>query len=312
MRRMHWYIKGSVQKYFVFALLFCTALFLVINFIFSSGIPDLVMAQGSAMPASFYFAAEVNANDYPGTLMVFRYNDEPITEQEIMMLTDKLKMGEYIIHNISDKEWVVHAKEKTILVEKDSGMWTYQDVSARHRNAMGGNNLPSDDSVVQLAKKQLNEIGIDPDTFSTVGVGNTTVGTEIVRKSAYFYRQIDGYDIVGTSKLVVEIGRQGKVEAISKHYCDYQPYKAFQLKSIDQAMDELQQGKAQYQCSQLLTGEATVYEIDIAYYSSPVNVPESFLQPVYVFNGEVISPDGPLSFRAVLPAVHGVNIKWQQ
>lgn len=302
------------NKRFKYSYLILVVLFLVLvlwHFLSSSHLPDLYMPKEDEMPADIYFVTDVNSINLPGELMIYKYKNVDINKESLEELAEKLELEDYIIQKITGDQWMVYAAGKMLLVDCDTGMWTYQDISARHSSALDNTNLPSDDEVVKAARKYLNSIGINTEEFTSVGVGSSTENNKIVRKSAYFYRQLQGYEVLGASRLVVDIGPGNKIEGIAKYFRETEAYKVYKLKSPSEAVSELMHGRAQFQVPNLITGEAAVYEMHLAYYGAPGIVSEQhFLQPVFVFNGEITTNEGSVPFNALVPAVRGVNIQW--
>ncbi|MBM7854451.1 hypothetical protein JOC37_000824 [Desulfohalotomaculum tongense] len=307
---MGWYRYG--YRTFKLYIILAVIIFLVLSipaYIFStSSLPDLYLPPGSDMPDGIHLAVEIDSLNLPKEMMVYKFLQAPMSKGDVEKLAEKLNINNSVIYDKKHQEWLVCAGGKMLLVERNSGIWTFQDTTA-HYNSFFVNSFPiSDNDVIQLARDYLNGIGIDTGQFSSAAVGTTTENGRVIQKSVYFYQQLDGFEVLGASRLVVDIGSQRQIKGIIKHCQKFETYKTCKLKSLQQAVAEINRGQAQFHIPELPAGEAAVTEIRLAYYGEAQH---AYLQPVYVFSGEVETREGPQPFSAILPAVRGVNIKWE-
>jgi hypothetical protein len=107
-------------------------------------------------------------------------------------------------------------------------------------------------------------------------------------------RKIGPYKTSGAgAKLFVTVGPEGEVIDVRKSWQDLVPYKAYPIKSPQDALAELQQGKGV-----LINGDTgKVKEITLRYYTSPQK--QEYVQPIYYF--ECTGESG--RFGGELPAI---------
>lgn len=123
-------------------------------------------------------------------------------------------------------------------------------------------------------------------------------GKGVVR--AAYKRKIGGYKSYGAgAKILVTLGPGGEVIDLRKHWQELVPYKAYPIKSAQEALAELQQGKGV-----LMNGDTgKVKEITLRYYTSPQK--QEYVQPIYYF--ECSGDNG--RFNGKVPAIKAEYLK---
>ncbi len=309
---MRWYLyrRSKFKIMIPLAALLIIFLILLKSLFNVSNLPDICMPASGAAPTDLYFTMQSEDVDLPDELMVYKYQNEAFTEHDVAELAERLDLNGKIFYNSENRQWSVSASGRILVVEQQSGMWNFRDIGSRYGIDAVSRIVPSDDDVLELAKDYLNKVGIEAEEFSSVGIGTTTENNTVTAKSVYFYQQVDGYEVVGASRLVVDIGHQGKLEGITKYYKEIEEDKVYKLKSVRQAMAELKSGQAGFQIPESIQGQAKVYEVRLAYYEeSGCSLENHYLQPIYLFTGEVETEEGYRLFSAAVPAVKGVKVK---
>ena len=147
-------------------------------------------------------------------------------------------------------------------------------------------NLPSDDEAVEIAKEFLNEKGLMPEDAVFRGTEHqalkAAVGFEHLVVS--FGRELNGLPIVGDgSKISVEIGGYGDILKLLKVWREYEPYEEFSIIKPEEAIEKLKKGGIS---SDIMVDAVTINDIYLGYYAAPGSTKQTYLKPVYVFEGE--------------------------
>jgi ribosomal protein L40E len=117
-------------------------------------------------------------------------------------------------------------------------------------------------------------------------------GKEVVRVG--YLRKIGPYKTSGAgAQILVTVGPGGEVIDLRKNWQDLVPYKTYPIKSPQDALAELQQGKAVLSKG----GSGKVEEITLRYYTSPQK--QKYVQPIYYF--ECSGENG--TFKGEVPAI---------
>jgi len=130
-----------------------------------------------------------------------------------------------------------------------------------------------------------------------------------MEKSPTFVRRIDGYELLGTSKIIVNFNYNGIIEVTSL-YNDYELHKKIKCISLDEAIQKINTSASLYDYDlEKVTGsidELKLTNVEIVYYdSSPLNLERNtHIQPCYHFSGTVSDSKGNVStFYALVPAL---------
>ncbi len=309
---MRWYLYRLAKiKPLLLALLLAAVLLLLIKGCRQEGLPDVNVPAGGAAPSSVYFTLVPEDYQLPARLTVYKYKNKEMSQADVEKLAEILEIRGKCFYNDETCEYTVNANGKILLAEQHTGMWTYRDIGRQYSVDTMTCSIPSDDEVVNLAKDYLAQVGISAEEFSSVTLGTTTENNRVIGKTVYFYQQVDGYEINGAAKLAVHIGHQGQLEGITKGYQEIERHKTCRLKTLNQAMRELEAGEVYYQtAAESVLGQATIYDVRLVYYQEPSNASENrYLQPMYLFTGDVETEEGTQSLSALVPAVKGVGLK---
>ncbi|WP_068775707.1 hypothetical protein [Paenibacillus sp. FJAT-26967] len=255
---------------------------------------------------------------------VFKFIKKNITVKDLMVEADKLKINE-VVKNKSDKSLgdllVAEDENKYLEIEKDTGAITYLNKKAKESKVRGNIKVPSDEESIKLAKEFLDNLGWLPNNFKVVEVTEDTERpanvdvTEkgfVTNKTVHFYKFIDGnVPVYGVSRILVEIGDSGVIEAVRKFHKDEVDQSSYQLKTPEAAVEELKHGNAVHNIEPGAV-DANIEQIDLAYWEDAGSIDnQPFLQPVYVIKGNYnkLNKTNTESFNALVPAVAGKYIK---
>lgn len=171
-------------------------------------------------------------------------------------------------------------------------------------------NLPSDDEAVQIATTFLRERDLFPDgaefkktthgrIYQLVRNAENSVTWEDI--NVWFGRTLNGYPVEGT-QLMLAIGGRGDVIEYFTNWREYEPYRELPVKSPERAFEEL---KTKRITAGMITWETvSIREIYLAYHTKAGAEKEYYLEPVWVFKGDLIADGKPVqSIVEFIPAL---------
>jgi hypothetical protein len=224
---------------------------------------------------------------------------------KIFKLNGELKfengMDSYII-NIADS----NRSKIFFSYEKNSGMWSYQDSSPSNFEGI----ITNDEQAISIAKKFLSDNlflnqRFDNIKVSPVSSGDTATNNyKITEKQIYFCPTLDGVPILGTSRIIVTIGANGKITGVDKYYKDIEEYKTMKIKSAKEAFEKVKTKEASININQNAKS-AKVTKVKLGYWEDAGTIKEQpYLQPVWIFTGEAVTDKNEKeAFDAVVPAL---------
>ncbi len=259
------------------------------------------------------FVLNTTLPEVPKRLMVYECAEPNVTLEYVSQLAKQFGMNGQPKKEVFG-EFVLTDGKYHLEVNTKSGRLAYTDAS---RWMVGNNidkpsNLPSDKEAVKLARNYLSEKGLMPADAILRDVthprvvamdkeGNIIrVGFEDVKVS--FTRKINGFPAVGAgSKLDVEMGGNGDVINIFKVWRDYRPYKEYSLITPEQALEKLK--KVGVFTGIKSVDKAVINKIYLGYYTKPASEKQTYLQPVYVFEGYAKGENRTEEFKQYIPAI---------
>ena len=177
----------------------------------------------------------------------------------------------------------------------------------------------SDQEAIQQAKDFLQSKSLLPEGFiprekldistleNAVPESETTPIT--LAKHVIFERKIDGYDVVGNSKINISLNRNGIFD-VSSFYSDYELYKKIKCISLEEAIQRITSSSSTFLYElEKIDGPLemlTLTEAEIVYHDSSLGEPErnTHIQPCYRFTGTVSDGKGNVvAFHALVPAL---------
>lgn len=291
-------------------------------------LPPIQLAIMGAPVPNMTFEMGVVPSGLPKQLMVYKAEPKWTTQEEVKELASKFGLVGPVKTTEEGNFGVEDNNRQLLVVYPKSGTFSFGKYNKLFID--NGNNpaLPTEDEGVEIAINYLKQLGIysqdlylESVTYETVArIGKDGIpGPEVPQTMMVnFSRKINGMDILGVNRLSVFIGDKGEVLGIHNSLRDWKPYRIFPLKSIQQAFEELQAGKA----SISIEGDASkgiVKEVYLAYYQYGLPAEQEYLQPIYVFEGVasvfegVASSDGiQKPFVAHVPAIPDSYIEHPQ
>lgn len=248
----------------------------------------------------------------PKKLMVYKCVEPNVTLEYASLLAKQFGMNGQP-EKVFD-EFVLTDGNYHLEVNTKSGRIAYTDAS----RWMVGNdvdkppNLPSDEETIKIARNYLSEKGLmpadailrdvtHPRVVAMDKVGNIIgIGFEDVKVT--FTRKINGLPVVGAgSKLDVEVGGNGDIINVYKVWRDYRPYKEYPIITPEQALEKLKE-------IGIFTGiksvdKVVINKVYLAYYTKSASEKQTYLQPVYVFEGYAKGENRTEEFKQYIPAI---------
>lgn len=198
--------------------------------------------------------------------------------------------------------YVEYSKDGRRLIIYGKGSFIYSDL----RNADAPVSL-TDDEIAAGAEDFLRSNGLMPDGFGfsevcTAVYSDRTSGNESKRyenqRSALFYRELNGYPVIGKSHISVTYSG-GEICRVESMYNDCKKDSKFNTISYDQAVktvlerdNDVSLDYDTYIVAE--PGAVNINEVSIVYYENAFDSEQTTLQPCYVFSGTVtgLAPDG--------------------
>lgn len=281
-------------------------------------IPPLEIPKtGGAEAEHVHFQFEAPIDQLPTTHKVYKFTRPVVTEKEAQALSTKFSINGLVQFNKKENRYIVRDGNRVIWIEVNTGKWLYQDESKVYSSLPDGDvkNIPSDGEVVAIAKRNILSLGLPLNEFklaSVIPITEENQGTHKVNllgKNIYFYHQINGEDTAGVSRIIFTIGHNGEVESIAKYYKEVEEAGTVTLKTIEQALKELETGQGSVDIHPGAT-KALVKKVRVVNYEDPGSIEDQpYMQPVYIFEGDVVIGNKVEAFKATIPAVASEHIK---
>lgn len=284
---------------------------LVIFLFFRRDLPDAYLPQGEKIPAGLHCVVQTDGIKLPAKADVYQIKNGHLDEKEVEKLAKHFKINGKINYDRDNREWVVYKDNRLLIAREVDGQWLYR-YFARQPNVNLGKDFLSDEEITRIATEMLTSLGINNDEFIASTVGSTTADKRVVQKSVYFYRHINDYQILGEAQLIMDIDAAGQLIGLSNALWSLQSQGKYKLKTLTEAVAEIENNQALYNLPVSIIGDPVIYQADLAYYrfADKKLQPSLYLQPVYLFSGEVETQSGPMEFNVLVPAVKGVTLKY--
>ena len=253
---------------------------------------------------------EKSLPDEVKNIMVYKAAPSQFTRQDIISLGQKF--------NITKPNEIKEAKEGFSIAAEDgsayvilmnSGWIEYTNSNRDTINPLDvPGNLPSDDEAVKIATTFLKDRDLLPQGATVIRtthgkiLGTAKDGTDIVfweDINVWYGRKLSGYPVEGT-QLMLAIGARGDPIEFIQNWRIYEPYKELPVKTPEQAFEEL---KTKGVAVGVMDKPDTVLINDmyLAYKTKPAAESEEYLEPVWVFKGDVLVDE-----KSVMPVVQYV------
>ena len=250
------------------------------------------------------------------SIMVYKVVQPHYTRQDIISLGEKFNMSPNDRIKQGDVGFgIMKTDHSRHVYLKNTGSVEFVDTTRAHNpNPLDvPGNLPSDEEAIAIATKFLKDRDLLPEGAVSNGVTHGKIyrlmdgGPDIVTWEdieVWFDRKLNGYPVEGT-QLELAIGGRGDVLEYFTNWRTYEPYKKFAVKAPEQALEELK-------TSGVPTGmntpdNFTVNKMYLGYHTKAGAYTENYLEPVWVFKGNVIVNGSPAMYmEQYIPALKEV------
>lgn len=228
------------------------------------------------------------ANPSEESVLIYKTQPPDINKETTLALAKKFDVS----GNLRG-ETTVQSKDLTyyVTVTKKSGSVSYRNQDRPNINMDSPDKLPSDDEAVLIATKFLKDRDLYPEgamvtpprreyTYSSNNV--ITYG----RICVWFNRTLNGLKVEGT-QLVVYVGGNGDVIGYLANWRNYTPYQEYPIIPQQDAFDQLKKQGIGVGMNEK-DASVSIENAYLAYQTTPGAYAEDYLQPVWVFKGNVI------------------------
>jgi hypothetical protein len=279
-------------------------------------IPELFIPKGGE-PTEHHVKFKLNARTehLPNMLPVYKFVKNNSTPNDVIRAAQKLNFSGEVKENPVLNTLFIRDGHKFLEIEQESGILTYLNEAHLDQPTVNGRPkvILSDEEAVTTATKFLTTLSWLPANFKVVGVtenrmipGNLNPETDkgvVSSKSVHFHKFVDGKPVLGVSRIIVDVGDNGEIEAVRKYHKDQVQDHILPTKTVAAAIAELEAGNGMHNIE---PGgeEAIIEEISTSYWEdagSPSEQP--YLQPVYMMKGTYTKNGKQLPFSAYIPAI---------
>lgn len=238
--------------------------------------------------------------EVPEKMMVHRVVDPGISREDIVPLMEVFGLqGKIVVH---DREFVVRDRDRALEVFKQpgTGYLRFSD-DAKLAAEEQARDLPSEDEAVAMAEEFLRSNGLLPENTFLAGTGYyefTKYDAEgkIFEQgrsaiSVGFGFTIEGVEVHGPgAKAGVVFGEGGKMIGASRIWREIRPDREVRVIPPEWALTRFKQrwpreaDPDQFWRAKIRT-EVRINEMYLSYYAKPGCIPQSYIEPVYVFKG---------------------------
>jgi hypothetical protein len=252
---------------------------------------------------------------------VIVYKDIPLylTRQDIISLGQKFNISSPYKIKEGEKGFSIGSEDRSAdaLIMNTGWVEYTNNIRAHNENSLDiPGNLPSDDEAVKIATKFLKDRDLFPKGAELLTVdhgkiygqdenGNDTVVWEDIQ--VWYGRKLNGITVEGT-QLMLAIGANGEPLEFFTNWRTYEPFKKLPVKTPESAFKELKT-KGVYVGSDK-PDKVVINTVYLAYYTKAGAFSEEYLEPVWVFQGDVVVDDKSIKYvKEFIPALTDESVK---
>jgi hypothetical protein len=251
---------------------------------------------------SHTMALEKNLPDNVEKIMVYKTVPSTYTRQDILSFAQKFNISPIgKIKEVAEGSSVASIDGKIQAILHNSGFAEYHNSNRDIANPLDNPDyLPSDDKAIKIATTFLKDRDLLPDgaEFRKIGhsesyhLGNDGNNTLIWKDVEVWYgRKLNGYPVEGT-QLMLALGSNGDPIEYFTNWRNYQPYQELPVKTPAQAFGELKTNGISVGMN--TPGKVSINNMYLAYHTTAGADTEEYLQPVWMFKGDVIVNGNPV------------------
>jgi hypothetical protein len=252
-------------------------------------------------------------------ILIYKVIPHQYSRQDILSLAKKFNItpgGR--IKEVAEGSSIASEDGTLYAIMKNSGSIEFTNSNRAHTlNPLDvPEKIPSDDEAEKIATNFLKDRDLFPDDAVFIGTehgklyrlgdnGNNIVVWEDVE--VWYGRMLNGYKVKG-SQLMVAIGGGGDIIDYYSNWRDYEPYEELSVKTPELAIIDLKTKGVPVE--QETTDKVAIDEMYLAFRTKPGSETEEYLEPVWVFKGDVIVDGKPVkSVEQYIPALTDEALK---
>jgi hypothetical protein len=243
-------------------------------------------------------------------IMVYKTVPSQFTRQDVISLGKKFNIPEPTEIKETKEGFSIAAKDGSAYVLLLNSGWIEYTNSIRDTvNPFDvPANLPSDDEAEKIATRFLEDRDLLPSGATVIRtthgqiLGTSSKGSDAVvweDINVWYGRKLSGYPVEGT-QLMLAIGAHGDPIEFIMNWRNYESYKELAVKTPEQAFQELKTNGVAVGVMDK-PDKISINDMYLAYKTKPASEKEEYLEPVWVFKGEVFVDGKP-----VMPVVQYV------
>ncbi len=244
--------------------------------------------QGHRFELSSTF--EGNFDSVPAEAPVYRMELPEFTAEQVTELAERLEIdGE--VNDLGGGTFSVESRSGQLFVTQGR----VQYISSA---SVDDGDLPGDDAAISTAREWLRERGLLP---GDVGDGTILTRSESPKRVIVGFQPIQPTPLISATPMVtVSMGPGGTVVETANGWATISQDVVYQLRGADFAWQEVESRRAwvdaklptdTFEPGSTIGGSVVYTQLSLAYTTSGIPGENQYLQPVYVFHGE-LTPDG--------------------
>jgi hypothetical protein len=275
-------------------------------------VPELYIPMvGNSVPEIDH-NIELSTTNIEKTAEIYRFVDPPANPEYVLDELTSVFGLSTDAHKESFDDFIIISDDKMMIdYETATGTWSFYD---RSYDKTAPRILPTKEESAAIARDFLIENGFYNERFSTETVVTQYSGNEHDETYApycnavYFYPMLNGKPILGVSRIVVSVGEDGQIIEVLKYYKDFVSCGTIEIAEPLSFVDGIKAN----QYSTTIDDKAissNITEVELAYWEDAGSCAEQpYLQPVWVFAGTSIQPDGSESkFDVIVQAAKNIE-----
>lgn len=271
------------------------------NLYWKTSIPPLKFSlPGESGPVKNFKYEATNVSEFTGEINVYRLVSKNIDRTKFQEIAKKFFTNYTDDKHVSDPKHGYSYKEgdRYISVE-NGGRLIYSVENDIDLSRKGLIPLPSDKETAAIATDFLQQRGLLPHDFFLFSVSDGLVtvypdlSRDVVNKQVIYHRKVNGKEVLGVSRIQVDVGEGGIVERVAILYHDIEPFTQKSLKAVNMALEDLKNGKGlEHFGKGLQPKKCLIDKIELSYFEQPVIADQPYLYPVYKATGKILDENG--------------------
>lgn len=263
-------------------------------------VPEKMMVYAAESP-------DISTKDVKGWIKTFGLNGEIVKRQKQFVVKDQKKVLEVFFQPATG--YLRFSNDAKLAVEEEA------------------KNLPSKEEAIHKAREFLKSHGLLPENTFLAGVGyhefrKYDLEGKILEQGKSgikvgFGFTLDGMKVAGPgAKVNVVFGSDGEIIGAARIWRKLRPAKEVKILTPDEALAKFKQRwpaeaePERFQKAKIRTA-VNIKKVDLTYFAKPGCVPQLYMEPVYIFNGDYRTSRKPAEeeirygdrFTIVIPAI---------